>query len=97
MLYELKNKVRSRTVYYDKIVKTIDGLMSDKPCTFVRLSYEMAMFRPRVEHNEMVLYLLDEEPWGTFLRREIVQIHPFIRPFVEEQCWAEFYEKYMLM
>ena len=84
MLLELKNKVRSRTVYYDKIVKTVDGLMADKPCALVRIIYEMALFRPRIEHDEMELYLLDEEPWGTFLRREIVQIHPFIRPFVEE-------------
>ena len=76
MLLELKNRVRSKTTYYDKIVKTIDGLMAEKPCSLVRISYEMALFRQRVEHDEMVLYLLDEEPWGTFLRREIVQVHP---------------------
>ena len=45
MLLDLKNKVRSRTVYYDKIVKIIDGLVAEKPCALVRISYEMALFR----------------------------------------------------
>ena len=38
--------------------------------------------------------LFNIESFGAFIKREMVQIHPFIKPYTNEQVFIEFFEKY---
>ena len=93
-LLSIKNRVKAKEICVEAIVYAFDGLVADKPCAFVRVAFETAMF-VQADHNEHVFF--GEEFFSAYLRREVFHLHPFIRNFEQEQCWIEFYEKYLLM
>lgn len=94
MLLDIKSSVKARTIIYYEIIGKFDKLLSEKPCSFVRLAFEKAMF---VDNSGNETILFNEEPFESFIRRHVVEIHPFIKPFLSEQVWTEFFEKYLMM
>jgi len=80
MLLDLKTNVRAKTIIHGDIIAKFDLLLSEKPCSFIRIAFEKAIFVQN-EHNEFLL--LNEEPFEAFIRRQVIDIHPFIKPFVD--------------
>ena len=77
------------------MVAKFDQFISEKPCSLVRIAVEKAMFVEQKEFNELVLF--NVEPFNAFIKREMLQIHTFIKPYTNEQVFTEFFDKYILM
>jgi heme oxygenase len=48
------------------------------------------------DHADEVIFF-NEEPFEAFIRRQVVEVHPFIKPFLNEKVWTEFFEKFLMM
>ena len=71
-----------------------DGLISEKPCGWIRIALERVIFIES-EHGENSFF--GEESFESFMRRDVQAIHPLYKPFMNEQLWNDFFEKYILM
>lgn len=94
MLVELKRRTRAREIIYQFIVAALDKLIDQKACSWVRIAFERVIFI-HTQHNEAILF--GEEPWFSFVKRDVLTIHPFIKNYMNEQVWLDFFDKYQLM
>ena len=73
-----------------------DGFIAEKPCAWVRTVVERVVFQERRQHQEETSFF-GEESYESFIRRDVQVIHPIYKPFMNDQLWCDFFEKYLLM
>ena len=92
-LIETRNKVRAREAYFQLIVRDIDLLLAQRPTALFRVIFEKALFSTKFDED----YLFGEEPFGEFMKKQVVQVHPIVKPFLEDAAWEDFFSKYLIM
>ncbi len=61
----------------------LDKFVSEKPCALARLAFEYSMF---VQKGEDLMFF-NQDSFSSVMKREIVNIHVFIKAYTEEQVW----------
>ena len=64
MLVEIKNRVKAKNILTFGIINYLDAIIAQKPCAFVRMAYNLAMFVTD-SHNET--FICGEEAWDCFV------------------------------
>ena len=80
LLNSLRTRVRSRSITSQAIMGLFDQLLVEKPCALVRIAIESSM----MVATESDTLLFGEESCSAFFKREITQVHPFIKPYSED-------------
>lgn len=76
LLVQIKDRVRAKDLITQALTKILDGWMDEKPCAFVRLAFNHAMF---ISNAAGETEIMGVESWEAFLLREVTNVHHFIK------------------
>ena len=90
----------SNTTYIEELFSFMKAFVNTKPCSLIHLIYEkQIMYAESTERNEMLVLPGGQKrlPLADFLRKGIIEVHPFVARSFDMTEFSDFLNKYCLV
>ncbi len=82
----------------EELIHLLHAFVETKPCSLIHLIYEKSLIADNTAPGEVLLFPLGKKlPMQDFLKRSIVEVHPFVGPRYDSSEFTEFLGKYSLV
>jgi hypothetical protein len=85
--------------YLEELFHHLEAFTDQKPCSWVHLIYERSLITDSTVPGELVLFPAGPRqlPVQDFLRKGVIEVHPFVGRHFDSSEFSDFFHKYCLV